>query len=106
MFLWGEALNNACTSYEKGEREKDEDLLPRPCVSAVAPAADLSGVLAGSLSRDRRKEITMKRYFYIAAFMFLGFLVSLLVHAAVEIPTLAIIMADPDEMADNYLWQH
>lgn len=48
----------------------------------------------------------MKRYFYIAAFMFLGFLVSLLVHAAVEIPTLAIIMADPDEMADNYLWQH
>ncbi len=48
----------------------------------------------------------MKRYFYIGAFMFLGLLVSMLVHAAVEIPTLALITADPDAMATNYVWQH
>jgi hypothetical protein len=38
--------------------------------------------------------------------MFLGFLVSLLVHAAVEIPTLAIMSRDPDTMMTNYVWQH
>ncbi|MFZ1626613.1 MAG: hypothetical protein WAT81_02295 [Candidatus Moraniibacteriota bacterium] len=48
----------------------------------------------------------MKKYFYIAAFMFLGFLVSMLVHAAVEIPILRIITADPATMAENYWWQH
>ena len=30
----------------------------------------------------------------------------MLVHAAVEIPTLRIITADPALMAGNYLWQH
>lgn len=48
----------------------------------------------------------MKKYFYIIAFMFLGLLVSLLVHALVEIPTLAIITRDPDAMVGNYVWQH
>lgn len=48
----------------------------------------------------------MKRYCYIAAFMFLGFLVSLLVHAAIEIPTLALITADPAAMGASYMWQH
>lgn len=48
----------------------------------------------------------MKKYFYIGAFMFLGFLVSMLVHAGVEIPTLAIITHDPDRVAESYLWQH
>lgn len=48
----------------------------------------------------------MKKYFYIAAFMFLGLLVSMLVHAAIEIPTLAIITADPDAMADNFVWRN
>lgn len=48
----------------------------------------------------------MKRYCYIAAFMFLGLLVSLLVHAAVEIPTLAILTADPATLAGSLAWQH
>ncbi len=48
----------------------------------------------------------MKKYFYIVAFMFLGFLVSMLVHALVEIPVLAIITADPDTMGDNFIWQN
>lgn len=48
----------------------------------------------------------MKKYFYIVAFMFLGFLVSMLVHALIEIPTLAVITRDPDTMADSYIWQN
>ena len=48
----------------------------------------------------------MKKYFYILAFMLLGFLVSLLVHALVEIPTLAIITADPDAMANSFVWKN
>lgn len=48
----------------------------------------------------------MKKYFYIGAFMFLGLLVSMLVHAAIEIPTLALITADPDVMMGSYVWQH
>lgn len=48
----------------------------------------------------------MKRYFYIAAFMFLGLLVSVLVHALIEIPTLAIVTANPDAMTESFIWQH
>ncbi len=48
----------------------------------------------------------MKRYFYIAAFMFLGLLVSMLVHAGIEIPTLMLITRNPDTIVVNYIWQN
>jgi len=80
-------------------------------LDAAAPAggnaADLSGLLAGPVSPvGSPQKISMKKYFYIAAFMFLGLLVSMLVHAAVEIPTLMLITADPDLLVSSYIWQH
>jgi hypothetical protein len=48
----------------------------------------------------------MKRYFYIGAFMLLGFLVSMLVHAGIEIPTLALVTGEAGKNGDNIIWQH
>lgn len=48
----------------------------------------------------------MKRHFYISAFMLLGLLIGFLVHAAIEIPTLTFLTADPDSLAESSVWRH
>ncbi len=48
----------------------------------------------------------MKQYFYIGAFTFLGFLVSMLVHAGIEIPTLALVTDEAGKNGDNIIWQN
>ncbi len=48
----------------------------------------------------------MKRYFYIAAFGLLGYLVSMLLHAAIEIPTLALITGEAGDYGKNMVWQN
>ena len=48
----------------------------------------------------------IKKYCYIVAFGFLGYLVSLLVHAGIEIPTLALITGEVGEYGNNWVWQN
>jgi len=48
----------------------------------------------------------MKRILYIGAFMFLGFLLSMLMHAALEYPTLMIISGDFARYQDSFVWQN
>ncbi|OGI32000.1 MAG: hypothetical protein A3G09_02955 [Candidatus Moranbacteria bacterium RIFCSPLOWO2_12_FULL_48_12] len=48
----------------------------------------------------------MKRIFYIIAFMFLGLLVTQLVHAALEIPTLHLVANRYDVYGDSFVWQN
>jgi len=48
----------------------------------------------------------MKRYCYIGAFTVLGFLVSMVIHALVEIPTLVIIAENYDVYGSSFIWRH
>lgn len=48
----------------------------------------------------------MKKYFYIAAFTFLGLLLSFLVHAALEIPILSLVMGNYETYGDSYVWRN
>ena len=48
----------------------------------------------------------IKKYVYIGAFGFLGYLVSLLVHAGIEIPALGWIMGEAGEYGNNWVWQN
>lgn len=48
----------------------------------------------------------MKKYFYIGAFGFLGYLLSLLLHAGIEIPTLALITGEAGKFGDNIIWRN
>lgn len=48
----------------------------------------------------------MKRYFYIAAFMVLGVLLATLSHAAIELPTLAIMTGNFAYYGDSFIWRH
>ena len=46
----------------------------------------------------------MKRYFYIVAFMLLGYLISFLVHAGIEILILSVIMGNYEVYGDSFFW--
>ena len=48
----------------------------------------------------------MKRYFYIGLFVFLGYLLSFLVHAGIEIPALALATRAVGDFGNNVIWQH
>ena len=48
----------------------------------------------------------VKKYFYIGAFGFLGWLLSMLVHAGIEIPTLGWITGEVGHYGDNWVWRH
>lgn len=48
----------------------------------------------------------MKKYFYIGAFMFLGYLLSMLLHAGIEIPTLAFVTGEAGDHGNNMVWQN
>lgn len=48
----------------------------------------------------------MKRIIYILAFTFLGLLVSTLLHAAIEMPTLWLISGDIETYGNSFVWQH
>ncbi|MEM9336526.1 MAG: hypothetical protein AAGA35_01555 [Patescibacteria group bacterium] len=48
----------------------------------------------------------MKRTVYIIAFIFLGLIVSTLVHAALEMPILWLVSSDYERYANSLLWQH
>lgn len=48
----------------------------------------------------------MKRFLYIALFVFLGLLVATVLHALIELPTLSLITGNFEKYGESYLWQH
>ena len=48
----------------------------------------------------------MKKYFYIGAFMFLGWLTSMLAHGLIEIPLLGLITGERGYYGNNIIWQN
>ena len=48
----------------------------------------------------------MKRIVYIAAFVLLGLLLSTLLHAAIEMPTLWLITGNIEKYGQSWVWQN
>lgn len=48
----------------------------------------------------------MKRTFYIVLFCLLGLIVSTLIHAAIELPTLTLITGNFEKYSDSFIWQN
>lgn len=48
----------------------------------------------------------MKKTLYIILFMILGGMITLLIHAALEIPALALIERQLSETGDSWLWRN
>ncbi len=48
----------------------------------------------------------MKKTLYVGLFIIFGFLLSLLLHVALEYPTLTIITGNMDRYGEGWLWQN